>query len=255
MEDFIVIGGGIMGATIGLALRKQGRKGLIIDDGRKMAGTRPSGGHLKPSWFSGMKKEDYEPAMELLNNVWGLDESEFKIRPSGLTTTVYRVDTDQVVSIKKTIGKVTGLDSLDKYPIVRVGEERYRCRWLVIAGVSFSFTGTVEPFIKLWAPYKQIVAHQQSKDRIWVGDGTAILSKNWTKEREIQCRKRCAKPLGVGNKLKKITTGLRPYVKKTDGQPCLLKRPYPQVWIATGASKLGTLAAGWAARRIIDATS
>src|SRR6266403_1777366 len=77
VRDVIVVGAGIIGATVSKALADQGRDVLTLDDGRPLSGTGPSGGHLKSSWFGGMEKEEWEPAMELLNETWGLIEEEF----------------------------------------------------------------------------------------------------------------------------------------------------------------------------------
>lgn len=273
MRDVIVIGCGIIGATVGLALKKQGRDVLILDDKRPLAGTGPSGGHLKPSWFSGMKKTEYEPAMELLDDVWGLKTEEFVLRPTPLTTTVYRVDTDQVLATEHQVATVTALEQLNNYPLVRWDGGEDRTRLLVVAagvwcsellkglditskqGVSFRFTGQLkQPFIAPWAPYKQVVAHQQTADQIWVGDGSAILPENWTEERTQQCQDRCRSMLGLKFSYLNATMGLRPYCK-TGNDPCLLKQIGPRCWVATGAGKSGTIGAGWAARRILCATN
>ncbi len=276
MKDCIVIGCGIIGATVALALRKQGREVTIYDEGKEKAGTIPSGGHLKPSWFGDMPKSEYEPAMELLDDIWGLKEEEFKIVLTGLKTTVYRVDTDVVVATPRISLGVQDISHLDNYPLLKFkdGTEE-RCRLLIVAagvwcsellpeikivgkqGVSFRYQGRIkEAFINPWAPYKQIVAHQQSQSEIWVGDGSAILASNWTEERTSQCETRCRKAMGTGvaSKPSRTLLGLRPYCE-TGKDPCLLKRVSKRCWVATGAGKSGTIGAGWAAGRIIQATN
>jgi glycine/D-amino acid oxidase-like deaminating enzyme len=280
VRDAIVIGAGIVGATITKTLIAAGRQVLLVDSGREMAGTKPSGGHLKPSWFSGMKKAEYEPAMELLDQTWGLFSESFVIKPVMMATTVYRVDTDVVVAYPYTQGNVTSIDMLDNIPRIKYSSKKEenveeRTRLLVVAagkwcaellpevfannpvipkrGISFRFTGTTAPFIKPWAPYKQIVAHQQGNNEIWIGDGSAILEENWTEDRTQQCLTRCQSSF-KGAKLIRSITGVRPYCK-TNGDPCLLSQVGKHCWVATGAGKSGTIAAGWAARRILDATN
>lgn len=276
--DVIVIGAGIIGATIFRRLTLQGRKGLLLDDNRSDAGTKPSGGHLKPSWFGDMKKTDYEPAMKTLDDIWGLHQSDFLVWPTKISTTVYRVDTDQVVNARKTVGTVTDLHNLFSSPVVTYDtmlkkEIKVSTDLLIIAagvwcskffpgiqitpkrGVSFRYTGKLKhEFIKPWAPFKQIVAHQQDVNEIWVGDGSAILDKNWTKERTEQCNKRCFDALGKSGNLLHTSTGLRPYCD-SGKDPCLLKQMNKNVWVVTGAGKSGTIAAGWAANRLTDATN
>lgn len=279
MVDAIVVGCGIIGATVTAALRRQGRETIVIDDARPMRGTAPSGGHLKPSWFGGMAKTDYEPAIQLLDDVWGLISEDFVIRPIGTKTTVYRVDTSLVESYERTIGEVLSVANRDDTPVVTwkaVSGERYaqECRLLVIAtghwagelcpeikvsqrqGVSFRFSGQLEqPFIKPWAPYKQVVAHQQSDNEIWVGDGTTIMPKNWTDMRTRKCLGRCRMAIDAGTAQPlRVLTGIRPYCK-TGKDPCLLQQVHKSVWVATGAGKSGTIAAGWSAGRIANATN
>lgn len=276
--EVVVIGCGIMGATLVKALRDRGVNVLALDEGRANNGTAPSGGHLKPSWFSGLPKEEYIPAMELLDQAWGLCEEEFVVRPTRLKTKVYRVDTDVVVATPKTKASVTGVGRLNGVPAVtyknQQGEkETVEAGLLVIAtgawagelvktckvqsktGVSFRFNATLkEPFIKPWLPYRQVVAHQQSPGEVWVGDGSALLEKNWTDQRTEECQVRCCAALGLNTTTPPIRTlrGNRPYCK-TGVAPCLLERLGPKAWLATGAGKSGTIAAGWAARRILDA--
>lgn len=287
MWDVIVVGAGVVGATIAKAAVDQGRGCLLLDDGREGAGTPPSGGHLKPSWFGGMKKAEYEPAMELLGRTWGLHEQLFAVRDplAGVTlthATVYRVDTDLVLEYPRTVARVTAVGQLNNYPQVRYrtqaddgsfAEHDARCRLLVVAtgawaaelvpglrvkakaGVSFRFrTALAEPFVQPWAPYRQVVAHQQTADLAWVGDGTAVLADNWDAARTAGCRERCRKALGLGPAAAPVVTarGCRPYCDDVPGaDPCLLKRLGPRAWLATGAGKSGTIAAGWAAGKVL----
>lgn len=279
MIDVVVIGAGIIGATVAQAMRKEGREVLLLDNETSHAGTRASGGHLKPSWFSGMKKEQYEPAMELLSDVWGMTEEPFLVKHTGLSTSVFRVDTDKVTKVEKELSAVHNIGHWDNYPAVYHdinGTTETRCRLLVIAagvwcnelllpqdqfkidskqGVSFRLQGKIkQAFINPWAPYKQIVAHQQSENEIWIGDGSAILSTNWTEERTAQCRERCLNQ-APGCKVKRTIMGYRPYCRAANvGDPCYLKKIRPRVWVATGAGKSGTIAAGWVARQILDRT-
>lgn len=273
MRDVVVVGCGIVGATISLALRRKGLDVLTLDDGRSMAGTPASGGHLKPSWFRGMSKTDYEPAMALLDEVWGLKQEDFAVRPLNAMVTVYRVDTDLVTATPRTIARVTQLEHLDNCPeiIWEGGGERARCMilatgvWVgellgeapaIVAkqGVSFRLRYRLDqPFIRPWAPYKQIVAHQQGPDEVWVGDGSALLTRSWSEERTGACASRCLGAVGAPqDSLVKTIHGLRPYCPpEVSGDPCLLQKLGPRAWVVTGAGKLGTIAAGWAAGRVL----
>ena len=272
MKELTVIGAGILGATVAKYFREKGVDVLLIDAGLPMNGTAPSGGHLKPSWFGSMSKEEYQPSMELLNDVWGLDETQFTVWPGLMSTTVFRVDTDQVKAYPYMKDTVRSIDLKDKFPIVRTTKKNFQTKNLVICtghwadqlfphlkiqakqGVSFRFKGVLKKsFIKPWAPYKQVVAHQQDIKEIWVGDGSAILEKNWTEERTAQCLERCTRGLSPNHSLIRSITGIRPYcdsVSKVD--PCFYKKMGRNTWLATGAGKSGTISAGWVLKNLIE---
>lgn len=273
VRDVIVVGAGIIGATAAKALRDLGRDVLLLDSGEIGGGTGPSGGHLKPSWL-GVAEEVWKPSMDLLDAVWGLKKETFKVFPSETEEGIHRVDTDEVMSYPKTAAVVTSVRQLNNYPIVTYKEgavvKEERCRILLVAagvwcesllgtslgmkrkqGVSFRLRGVIDkPFIQPWAPYKQIVAHQQGAGEIWIGDGTAVLDKNWTEGRTEACKERCLSAL-PGKGLLSTRTGLRPYCPHNQAEPCLYLRLGPRAFLATGAGKRGTIAAGWVAGRLL----
>lgn len=284
MRDAIVVGAGIIGSTVAESLRKHMNNVLVIDSHEPMSGTKPSGGHLKPSWFGGMKKEEYEPAMELLDDIWGLHTEEFTVF-SGIATSkaiVFRVDTDKVVT-QHIRGQVLELDNLTGKVAVTFrsglkGIQTEECKLLVLAtgawadqltgvdctskqGVSFRLPGRLpKPFIAPWAPYKQVVVHQQTSNTIWAGDGSAIIPSNWNDKRTENCLQRCQTALGRrlvnyrSNAPAPIETrvGLRAYCEHPKNEPCLFKQLATNVFVATGAGKSGTISAGWVTRKILQ---
>jgi glycine/D-amino acid oxidase-like deaminating enzyme len=279
MRDAIVVGAGIIGATVCAALKARGLDAACYDDGRPNAGTPPSGGHLKPSWFGGLPREQYAPALDLLDELWGVKNEMFRIRPSGGLEEIGRVDTDKVTAYPRLGRVVTGVRELAGYPLVNSSYDMVRaeerCRLLVVCtgawaaellpqlkmktkqGVSFRVTGIPlpEPFVEPWAPYKQVVAHEQDDGEVWVGDGTAVYPENWTESRTDKCMNRCLEALGPPPGPVNVyeRTGWRPYCdSENKGDPCLLRRLGPRAWVATGAGKMGTIASAWAALRILE---
>jgi glycine/D-amino acid oxidase-like deaminating enzyme len=127
------------------------------------------------------------------------------------------------------------------------------------AGIAWlrQANGIEEPFIKVWAPYKQIVAFNRG-DGLWIGDGLSL--RNWNDSYENASRERCDAALlrrsvwgpsinsSQAPEVLKLF-GYRPYVK--DAKPCLLKEVRKGFWVATGGAKNGTLAAGWCADQIV----
>jgi len=276
MYDAVVVGAGIVGGTIFKSLLTQGRKVLLLDDQQEQSGSNASGGHFKPSWVSSMRSDDYEDSVETLNDLWGVVEEEHRLKPLGGTTYVSRVNPDSIkrnLSKYITSGKVTDVVARDSNcPVVLYSDQgiikEVRTKLVIVAagvwspsildlpviikqkkGVSFRFRGKIKSaFIKHWAPYKQIVAHQQGRD-IWIGDGTAILEANWTRAKTRECEDRCKTALGFKNPPKKTKVGLRPYCPTGD-DPCLCVELHKNIWVATGSGKLGTIAAGWSANKI-----
>jgi glycine/D-amino acid oxidase-like deaminating enzyme len=273
MYDCIVIGGGIIGTTVAKTLLDKGLSCALFDRGDYLAGTAPSGGHLKPGWFGDMPKSEYEPSIELLDDCWGIVNESFRCGPARIP--LMRVDTDKVLKypkIQKAVHAIKG--QATKTPEVILSDESYKCRLLVLAtgvwanellkdqeydiqrkrGISFLVPGQLKhPFVKPWAPYKQIVAHQQTNSKIWVGDGSAILDKNWDEKRIEQCRKRCLKSLKKPLKTNiRQREGLRAYVKHSKKHPCVFDKVGRNIYLATGAGKSGTISAGWVTRKILE---
>lgn len=276
IEDAIVIGGGIIGATVTKALRDQGRSVTLFDDAQPMAATKASGGHMKPSWFPKELAAEQDQALQLLAETWSVKEEQFMVYPEEKIETLYRVDTEQVIQLEKVRERVGAIDSWNNYPsVTTTAGTELRCRLLVIAagiwttqllsqrdqfdikgrqGISYKFSGSIDMnFIIPWAPYKQVVAHQQSANEVWIGDGTAIKPENWNEQRSQQCYNRCANHV-IGLEYRQSVMGIRPYAQVAE-MPCYFKQLFPRVYVVTGTGKSGTICAGWAARRILDATS
>jgi glycine/D-amino acid oxidase-like deaminating enzyme len=271
--DAVVVGAGVVGATVAAALRRRGVGVLLLDNGRPGAGTPPSGGHLHPGWFGGLPRAEVAAALALLDETWGLLPVPFRLL-DGRTVDAHRVDTDAVLAGPRTRAEVTGLVGLDGFPVVRYrsavgGPAEVRCRLLVVAagvwtgallprvvvtgraGVSFRLRGTLSaPLIRSWAPYKQVTAHQQSPGEVWAGDGSALKPENWTPDRTAAALARCRAAVGDLPVAREVY-GVRPYAAHPSAEPCLLLRSGPRVWVATGAGKMGTIAAGWVAGRVL----
>ena len=296
-RECIVVGGGIIGSTIAAHFKSRGIDTELIDSNEPMGGTAPSGGHLKPNWFRGMSKEEYLPAMDILDEHWGLISQDFQIimPKTYRTEEVKRVNVDHVLESPRTLAKALRVSKGPRGPILhlqRLGKRTERvnameditddlsCKILILAvghwadrivptkhwdsgginlqgkaGISFRYTGQIEsPFIEQWAPYKQVVAHNQNEEEIWIGDGTAILNENWKPKHVIKSLKRCKEympePKGVKHTLDRQLIGIRPFIKNGP-VPCFCKEVTDKVWVVTGASKLGTIAAGWSALKIL----
>lgn len=271
-HDVVIVGGGLFGEIIAKALRQKGRECLIIDRDEKEAGSRPAACLMKPSWYSGLGKDVHVPALTLLDELYGIREVEFKVAmtktivnwipPALILGQEARIHGD-VVDLKvgvvfyKTPGGTMPMQA--NLIIVAAGIWTQQLVPSVVQtaqkGIAFlDPTNPIDqPFIKPWAPYKQIVAFNRG-DGLWVNDGTAILEKNWTEERETQCARRCQDAVGgLSLRNTRSLVGIRPYAK--GHKPCLLEEIEPGLWVVSGGAKNGTLAAGWCGHIIGEATS
>lgn len=282
MYDVIVVGAGIMGATISEAFKKvQSRDVLVIDDKRSMAGTPPSGGSVTPSKLTGLGDDLVNPVLDTLDSLWGLRKENFVVKPSMglLKYDVYQTDMGAILDVPKTLGKVTEVKKRGKFPQVIYGDgedmRTLMARKVVVCagafcdalfpevfgneltakvGVSFRWHGKIkQAFAMQWRPYLKIFAHPihigNDKWETWGCDGSAIVYKNWTEDRIPDSRERVRKAIGTKEQPYVTQVGLRPFFK--DHKPCYLDELDEGVWVATGAGKFGSIAAGWAANELL----
>lgn len=266
-----IIGGGVFGSVIGAALDRKGCDVTIYDCRKQQAASLASGFLMKPSWFGNMSKEDSAASLALLDKLYGLQELKFRIGP--LKTTVYRVDKKAVLEnsklkyVEKKVKEIhDGTIILDEdereYDLVVVAAGVWCKRFFDLdglagkTGVSFEWTqdGPYSPELKrnlisVWAPYKQVVAFNiPESNKIWAGDGTAILEKNWEDVRIEDCQRRICKVTGLPLNGGSYQVGIRPFYKTK--HPCHVEKRGHKMWLATGGSKNGTIGAGWAANKI-----
>src|SRR5580765_1365903 len=274
MRDVIIIGNGIMGASIAGVFRAQGRDTLVLDAHRPFSGTGPCGGSVKPSPLTGLSHEDEKPILDTLDSLFGLTMEKFLIHPSGglLKTNVWQIGMDRVYNSPHEKVEDSWIHSREGFPVVgysQGGETRKEgCRLLVVAagmgtsllvpavhltakhGVSFRFAGQVDhPFVQAWAPYKQITVHNIGPSEIWAADGSALKPENWTDERTVQCKIRVQGAMGTTQEPISIREGHRSF-DSSGAKPCLVQQIESRIWVAVGAGKFGCLAAGWAANQM-----
>lgn len=293
MYDVVVIGAGLFGNVIAAALRRLGGLNVVVvDDGKAGRGSFPAACLMKPSWLGSMRREDQEAALELLEHLYGVQQLEFRL-PLGKTTNVNWVEPKKILQPPDVKGLVSHVGRADfgwevwvHGGVGRV-EKMYAQNVIAAtgfwtdqllhmaafnklppmaeppvvqgqAGVAFLFPNAQleRPFISPWAPYKQLVAFNRG-DGLWIGDGSAIKSENWTAERTQQSFRRCLNALVEkvdARVLVEVETlfGIRPYVAGPQGKPSYLQEVYKDFWVATGGAKNGTAGAAWCANKLLE---
>lgn len=279
MHDAIVIGAGLFGQVIAAQLRSLGMETMLVDNAEPKAGSLPSASLMKPSWFANMGAQYTDPALKLLDRIYGVHELKFKVGPAKIGGVMW-CDPRQIMVPEAVLADVAWVDRgvvslrergdpqrqpryqterrvIHKAKLIVVAAGVWSSKLLPVPGltgkmgaaVRYKDTQIGEPFIRPWAPYKQLVAFNLGPD-LWVGDGSAIKPENWTEERQAKTVERCSI---LGHRPgSRILIGTRPYVPKKylNGQPCYLEEREPWLWIATGGAKNGTIAAGWCAHEI-----
>ena len=263
----MIIGGGLFGSVIAKALLALKYDVCVIDGGHEDAGSKPAACLMKPGWFASLGRDIYDPALKTLDALYGLQEVQFKLGPAMVK--VFWIPPRKILqAIPFVQGRVSRYTRQGKYwQITLMGGVVLQASLLIVAagiwtellvpevrqkgmaGIAFLWPkSVVSPFIKPWAPFKQIVAFNRD-DGAWISDGSAILLKNWNDAREQACFSRCV----ATQKLPADPTrlfGLRPYHV---AKPCYLEEVRPKLWVATGGAKNGTLAAGWCASQLAKA--
>lgn len=269
-HDAIIVGGGLFGQIIARALRAEGRDVAVYDDRRPEAGSIPAACLMKPSWFSGLGKDVYEPSLKLLDDLFGVKDVAFNLIPTRAQATVHWCDPVDILEGPRCPATVE--EVCPGY--IMAGGVRIEADLIVVAagvwtekllpqykqtaqkGVAFLWPEMkTVPAIQVWAPYRQLVRFNRG-DGLWVGDGTAIKAGNWTREREQQSLHRCtayAAQYTHGELPPTFLPGLRPYAK--GHKPCLLEEVSPGLWVASGGAKNGTVAAGYCAHVIRERTN
>jgi glycine/D-amino acid oxidase-like deaminating enzyme len=277
MTDTIIVGGGLFGQIIAAQLRADGQEVRVFDNREPLAGSGPAACLMKPSWFSALGKEVYEPSLTLLDRLYGVHDLDFDVAvgKSGkiAAATVHWCNPRQILSGPTELASI--LDVGPGYVTMHMEggfTRRHHAKTIIVAGgiwsqqlipgiaqrgqmgmaLSFPKLSVPRGRIKMWAPYRQMVAFNRG-DGLWVGDGSAIKVANWSPqvEEEVFNREhRMARQLAdmaPQDEVKRLR-GIRPYAK--DAKPCLLQEVEPGVWVASGGAKNGTLAAGWAAHML-----
>lgn len=265
--DLAVIGGGLFGQIVAAHARRQGASVVVIDENRDGAGSFAAGCVMRPSWMTRMSRQQIDAAFSLLDELYGLRQIQFIVKPLGKTIDCYRVEPSVVLSAPTLTQRVINVTSIEgtvemfgatleaRSVVVAAGIwTRELCPWVPELsgkwGWSHRSVPVRQPIIVPWAPYRQIVAFNMDDGRSWIGDGSALLHKSVNDDNEKKSRDRCLNVVRAQRYETLTTLGARPYCD-TGGEPCHVSRR-GRVWAVTGGAKNGTAAAAWAARRVVE---
>src|SRR5437879_4791768 len=110
-----IVGAGVFGCVIAKALSKNDCDVTVFDCEKKEAASKCSGFLMKPSWFDGLGKKITEPALEMLAELYKIQNIKFKVGP--LRTLVYRLDGNEVLDPELAVTR-------KKKKVLGIGDER-----------------------------------------------------------------------------------------------------------------------------------
>lgn len=271
MTSVLIVGGGLFGSMAAIFAAKAGHDVTVFDDNRPFAGSKPAACLMKPGWMSGLGDIGKE-GLKIIDETFGLQTIQFDIG-LGVKSDVFWVDPARIFAEARKVARwfPEKVHAVADDGFISVGDGYISGAVLVATGVwagelipglpkidaltgaAFTFEGVVPPSIRVWAPYKQLVAFEREKGTTWVGDGSAILAKNWTDAREEASFKRACNLLGRAKhtKLIKIDVGYRPYVK--GHKAGYFAQLAPKLFVSTGGAKNGTVLAAYYARKFVEA--
>jgi glycine/D-amino acid oxidase-like deaminating enzyme len=283
-EDVIIVGGGLFGMIAAQAVRTRlGIDPIIVHDDRPLMGSKAAACLMADGWLSSMSLENRTTAFTLLDQVYRMRTLRFQVRVGPLEVKLQDVKWVDPLHIlypkgewRKMQATVESIEQVGNTVQLMLDDGKTRLvgdRCIIAAGhwteKLFPGAATVakggwahrwktslpldppgrpitDGFIKTWAPYKQIVAFEIEPERLWVGDGSALLLPSMTRERLEASRARCAEAAEQPESLAQTIAGIRPYAAAKTAEPCLLLRR-DRITAITGGAKNGTVAAAWAA--------
>lgn len=266
-KNIIVVGGGLFGSIAAAFAREHGAQVTVIDAGYPLAGSRASGCVLAPSWLSALTPEQIEQAMSVLEGLYKVEDITFTTHLK-LAFKAKRVNPASILRRPDVKARVTAVgdgvvDTEDgqKFRGVVLVTAGAWCKALLpqmpdirrLYGASLWFPGAQLPTPRLhvYAPYRQAVAFNMDGRQVWMGDGTALVEKTWTKEQDARLaatRARAKSLFKLGGE-SRATVGIRPYVE--GHKEGYFEKLAPRLYVSTGGAKNGTVLAAYNAWRFV----
>jgi hypothetical protein len=272
-RNVVIVGAGLFGSIAAHLARQAGHTVTVVDSGEAYAASKASGCVLAPSWLASIPKEQVTEALGVLGSEYALHDLAFDCSVRGHKVPkqfrAQRVnpadvllkpdDNRKVLSVGD--GEVTFVDRTKLRGTVLVaagmgcaellpGMPKMRGLW----GASLWSLGEQIDAARLdvYAPYRQAVAFNIDRKRVWMGDGTALIQRTWdatAPERIATTKDRAQDYMGLKLAKTVVVSGARPYV--IDHKAGYFAQVHPKTWVSTGGAKNGTILAAWQALRFL----
>lgn len=245
----LIVGGGLFGKITAAHASSLGYETVIFDNDKKNAGSKPAACLMKPSWMSSV---DYKPALKLLEQHFEVKTIPFKV--AIVKTDCFWVDPVSILSSHSVV-EDTVLEVGDGF--VRTATKTVKGLVVVAAGFwskallpsmpdikgmcgsAVHTSGVAKATIHVYAPYRQAVWFNIAEDKVWFGDGTSILIKNFSAEHVARTKARAVDWAKLTPE--KVVSGIRPYVVGNAGG--FFQKISDKLFVTTGGAKNGTILA------------
>lgn len=291
-QHIIVVGNGLFGSIAARWARLQGHEVTIVSNNHPNAASKASGCVFAPSWLSSLDKEQRHVGLTMLESLYTIRNESFHTH-AGLAFRAQRVDLADILLPADIVGHAMNVrDGTLDVETAPASIQRLRgvillatgfwtnelhlpgvptVRGLYGASIMFKGAKLPEPQMRTWAPYKQAVGFQLDSNRVWFGDGTALVEHTWKRESAQRIKDTMNRGLdmilphtGLAKnwpataeglrRTAEVRVGVRPYVE--GHKAGYLKRVYTKTWLTTGGAKNGTvLAAAQAAQFLKELTA
>jgi hypothetical protein len=281
-KKVVIVGGGLFGCVAAALARCEGHDVTLVSNEYPDTASKASGCVLAPSWLTSLGNNQISTALSVLNQLYQVEDITFSTNLLKKFQ-AKRVHTAEVLCKPDIVADVVSVDSglvvladgrkLRGEVLVAAGvwcrkliEEIPEIRGLWGASVTYKGAQLSEPRLHMYAPYRQAVAFNATKNSVWFGDGTALIKSTWERE----CSERLNSTVERAHKLFNLfcpDTEVRQHKKSivaSTYKVCIGARPYvvghkagyfeqvkPRLWVSTGGAKNGTVLAAWQAHRFL----
>ena len=254
-EKINIVGAGLAGSLLARYLRTKNIKYNIFDSSEKYAASKFSENIFSFGWANRIGKEMCDNGIKVLEGLVDIETTYFR---NVKKIKAYRVKPENVLieHIKDKVVAVnsdgvetenngffngvtvvcSGFYSKELIPINNLNA-------LTGHGLLFKGTWEKEPMMIMPIPHRHFKAFQFDENRIWFGDSTAVIHKNYIKRKHeliYNSKKRAEEHFGLTEPIETVF-GARPFVGKNTREFKLgyVKKINKRVYSLTGGWKMG----------------
>jgi len=267
-ETINIVGAGLAGSILARLLFQNNIKYNIFDSGEKYAASKYSENIFSLGWEKRLGKEICNYSVNTLNKMVKVDTVYFKninyiksyrVKPKNILVehikdSVTSVNEDGVMTeengfykgitvlcagiYNKDFINIKGLDALTGH------------------GLLFEGVWKKDPAMLMPIPHRHFKAFQFDKNRIWFGDSTTVLHKNYIKRKNELIENSVQRAKKYFNLTGKYETafGARPFVGKNTRQPMMgyHKKLNGRLHVLTGGWKMGLVIYPYLANKLMS---